>query len=73
MIERRMFLIELDHNEALDIADLTAKEWREIDRRAKQIIAAGQTKYKKIAFVAAFLNFISERQSMKYGFERNMN
>jgi hypothetical protein len=64
MIEKRMFLIELDHNKALDIGDLTMEQWREIDRRSKQIIEAGQTKNTKIAFVAGFLNYVSEMQSM---------
>lgn len=64
MIEKRMFLIELDHNKALDIGDLTLEQWREIDRRSQQIIKAKQTKNNKIAFVAAFLNYVSEMQSM---------
>lgn len=59
-----MFLIELDHNKALDIGDLSRAQWREIDSRARQVIEAGQTKHEKIAFVAAFLNYVSEMQAM---------
>lgn len=63
MIEKRMFLIELDHNKALDIGDLTHDQWKEIEKRSQQVIRAGQTKNNKIAFVAAFLNYVSELQS----------
>lgn len=68
-----MFLIELDYNKALDIADLTKAEWREIDSRSKQILAAKQTSHEKIAFVAAFLSYISEKQAMGCSFDGNMN
>ena len=68
MIEKRMFLIELDNNKALDIGDLSRSEWREVDKRAKQIIEAKQTAHEKIAFVAAFLNYVSEMQSMNRPF-----
>jgi uncharacterized linocin/CFP29 family protein len=63
MIEKKMFLIELDHNKALDIGDLTYEQWKEIEKRAQQVVKAGQTKNNKIAFVAAFLNYVSEMQS----------
>lgn len=68
MIERKMFLIELDHNKALDIGDLSKEEWREIDKRSKQVMAAKQTTHDKIAFVAAFLNYVSEMQAMNKPF-----
>jgi len=68
MIEKRMFLIELDNNKALDIGELSRSEWREIDKRAKQVLEANQTKHEKIAFVAAFLNYVSEMQSMNKPF-----
>lgn len=68
MIEKRMFLIELDHNSALDIGDLSRKDWREIDKKAAQILEAGQTKHEKIAFVAGFLNYVMEMQTMKRPF-----
>lgn len=69
MIEKKMFLIELDDNKALDIGDLSRAEWREIDSRAKQIVEAKQTRNDKIAFVAAFLNYVSEMQTMKTPFD----
>jgi len=62
MIERRMFLIELDAGKPFDIADLSKREWREIEKRAKQILEAKQTENEKVAFVAGFLNYISEKQ-----------
>lgn len=68
MIEKRMFLIELDNDKALDIGDLTMKQWREIDEKARQIMAAKQTKHDKIAFVAAFLNYVMEMQTMNQKF-----
>ena len=68
MIEKKMFLIELDNNKALDIGDLTQKQWREVDRRSKIILEAKQTKHDKIAFLAAFLNFVTEMQSMNKPF-----
>lgn len=75
MIEKRMFLIELDNNNALDIGDLSQAEWREIDKRSKQVIAAKQTTHDKIAFVAAFLNYVSEMQAMNrpFGTDRGLS
>jgi hypothetical protein len=73
MIEKKMFLIELDDNQALDIGNLTSKDWREIDSRAKQILAAKQTSHEKIAFVAGFLNYIMEKQIMGQPFDGQMN
>lgn len=64
MIEKKMFLIELDEGKAFDIGDLTLAEWREIGKRAKKCIQAGQTTHEKVAFVAGFLNYISEKQAM---------
>jgi hypothetical protein len=64
VIERRMFLIELDAGKPFDIADLSLREWREIENRAKQIMEAGQTTHEKVAFVAGFLSYISEKQVM---------
>ena len=68
MIEKGYFFIELSETEILDIGKLQLKDWREIEERSKQIIAAGQAKNKKVAFVAAFLNFVMEQQSMKKPF-----
>ncbi len=64
VIERKMFLIELDEGKPFDIADLSLAEWREIESRAKRCLQAGQTKHEKVAFVAGFLNYISEKQAM---------
>ena len=68
MIEKGYFSIELDHNEALDIGTLTNEDWREIDRRGKLIIEAKQTNNEKIAFLAGFLNYVMEKQTMKQPF-----
>jgi hypothetical protein len=68
VIERRMFLIELDAGKPFDIADLSLREWREIQKRSEQIIEAGQTSHEKVAFVAAFLSYISEKQVMNLPF-----
>lgn len=68
MIEKGYFSIELDYNEALDIGTLTNEDWREIDRRGKLIIEAKQTTNEKIAFLAGFLNYVAEKQSMKAPF-----
>ncbi len=73
MIEKKMFLIELDNNKALDIGELTLSEWREIDARAKQVIKAKQTKHEKIAFLAAFLNYVSEMQAMNKPFGQDQH
>lgn len=68
MIEKGFFSIELDYNEALDLGTLTNEDWREIDRRGKLIMEAKQTKNEKIAFLAGFLNYVAEKQSMKEPF-----
>jgi len=68
MIEKGYFLIELDQNEALDIGNLSKEDWREIDKRSKQVIEAKQTTHEKIAFIAGFLSYISEKQAMKESF-----
>lgn len=68
MIEKGYFSIELGHNEALDIGTLTNEDWREIDRRGKLILKAKQTENEKIAFLAGFLNYVMEKQTMKEPF-----
>lgn len=65
MIEKKHFYIELDAGRPLDLGDLTKAQWREIERRSKHVLFMEQTKNEKIAFVAAFLNYISELQAMK--------
>lgn len=68
MIEKGYFSIELDCNEALDLGTLTNEDWREIDRRGKLIFEAKQTTNEKIAFLAGFLNYVSEKQALKQPF-----
>ena len=68
MIEKGYFSIELDHNEALDIGTLTNEDWREIDKRGKLILEAKKTSNEKIAFLAGFLNYVAEKQTMKQPF-----
>ena len=63
-----MFTIELDNNEALDIGELDNYDWREVDKRAKQILKDGKTNNEKIAFVAGFLNYVMTMQVMKRPF-----
>ncbi len=68
IIEKGYFSIELDYNEALDIGTLTLEDWREIEKRGKQIMEAKQTTNDKVAFVAGFLNYVAEKQAMKQPF-----
>ncbi len=69
MIEKGYFNIELNDNERLDLADLSKADWREVDRRAKQILLAKQTTNTKIAFLAGFLNYVAEKQAMNMPFD----
>lgn len=69
MIEKGYFFIELNSNEALDLGSLSKSDWREVDKRAKQIIEAQQTENPKIAFVAAFMNYVAEKQTMSEPFD----
>lgn len=68
MIERKIAAIELNNNSALDIADLTNSDWREVDRRAKIIMGEGMANNEKVAFVAGFLVYIGEKQAMNEPF-----
>lgn len=70
-IEKGYFFFEITETEVLDLADLTTKEWRDIKNRSKQIIKAGQTEHEQIAFVAAFLTLMMEKQQMKRPFNIN--
>lgn len=68
MIEKGYFFIELDGGAALDMAELTKTEWRDVQKRANEIIMAKQTTNEKVAFVAGFLNWVTEKQAMKKPF-----
>lgn len=68
MIEKGYFFIELNEKEVLDVASLTPKQWRDVQERSEIILAAKQTTNAKIAFVAGFLNFVSEMQAMQKPF-----
>lgn len=68
-IEKGSFFIELSPTEVLDLGDMDRKEWRKVNEKAKQVIASNQTKNEKIAFVAAFLNYVMEKQAMGKSFK----
>jgi len=71
MIEKGYFFFELSSTEVLDLAELSKSDWREIEKRAKIVLAAKQTSNSKIAFVAAFMNFMMEKQVLSKPFEIN--
>lgn len=68
MIEKGYFFIEMNEKEVLDMASLSPAQWRDVQKRAEHILLAKQTKNEKIAFVAGFLNFVSEMQALKQPF-----
>lgn len=68
LIEKGYFFFELSDTEVLDLADMTPKQWREIERRSKVILASFQTENAKIAFVAAFMHYMMELQNMRKPF-----
>ena len=68
MIEKGYFFIEMNEKEVLDMASLSPTQWRDVQKRAEHILLAKQTKNEKIAFVAGFLNFVSEMQAMQKPF-----
>lgn len=64
MIAKGYFFIELSPTDLVDLGTLKVKDWHEVQRRAKIILEAKQTQNEKVAFVAAFLNLMTERQAM---------
>lgn len=69
MIEKGYFHVELGQGEVLDLADISKEEWRKIDDTSKLIMNADQTKNAKIAFVAAFLHFVMQKQELQKPFD----
>lgn len=69
MIEKGYFFIEMNEKEVLDMASLTRAQWRDVQKRADEILLAKQTKNPKVAFVAGFLNLVSEMQAMQQPFK----
>ena len=68
MIEKGYFFLEISDTEVMDLASLTADEWRKIDALSKQIMSAGQAKHSKVAFLAAFLNYYMGLKEAKKSF-----
>lgn len=71
IIEKGYFFIEMNEKEVLDVASLTNEDWRDVQKRAEHIILAKQTTNEKVAFVAGFLNWVSEFQAMQERFKNH--
>jgi len=71
IIEKGYFFFEISDTQVLDLGDMSMKEWRDIKNRAKRIMDDKQTEHPQVAFVAAFLTLMMEKQQLAKPFNIN--